>query len=409
MMIRTDRPSIIFVNRYYAPDISATSQILTDVAEGLAKKGHRILVITANKSYDGQKRFPKNDCKNGVKIRRVSTTSFGRKSIPGRVIDYLGFYFFTSILLLSIVKKNQIIIVKTDPPVLSIPLGVIVRIKQAKMVNWLQDLFPEVGFRLGVGSSSGLPGKIIKYFRNRSLRNASMNVAIGHKMLEAVASNGVPENQICVIQNFVDDESIRRSTEHSPNLRIEWGFQLTDFIVAYSGNLGRAHDLTTVLDAAESLSEIPNVKFLFVGGGYQHELLEQEQRKRGLLNLYFRPYQPRHRLNESLALPDLHWASLLPSLEGLIVPSKIYGVAAAGRPLLMIGDPTGEAGRMIQKHKFGKCVPPGEPEQVKQFILELHGKPGLARQFGINAREFIDVEGSRRIAIEKWSKLVEFP
>ena len=240
--------------------------------------------------------------------------------------DYLTYYLSTTVSLFLFVSRGDILIAKTDPPLLSVPLSLLARIKGAKFVNWLQDLYPEVALKLGFGTESGIMPKFLMHLRNRSLWRAHLNIAIGNRMAEYLKSLRVPSDRIQVVHNFADDLMISRSNEHSLELREQWGINESDFVVGYSGNLGRAHDLTTILDAAEMLSDIEEIKFVFIGGGFGHKQLLREIKARKLLNVSVKPYQARSRLNESLALPNLHWASLLPELEGFIVPSKIYGI-----------------------------------------------------------------------------------
>lgn len=406
-MTPTQSPSrrLVFVNRFYAPDHSATSQILSDVAEALSDRGHDVTVVTSRMSYDGSAKYERRETRAGVKVRRIWTTRFGRGSTIGRAFDYLTFYLSVTLSLLFSLSKGDILIAKTDPPMLSIPLGVVARLRGVKLVTWLQDVFPEVATELGVGSSDNLILKGIKALRDRSLRRATMNVAIGECMAHTVEAMGVAGGKITVIENFVDDTVIIRRDDHAPALREEWGFSEDDFIVGYSGNLGRAHDLDTLLDAATLLAPHPQIKFLFVGGGFLRERLTREIETRGLSNIELRPYQPRERLSESLSVPNLHWASLVPALEGYIVPSKVYGIAAAGRPLLMIGDEQGEIGQMAARHQFGVCAAPGDAERVKAIILDLSTNPKALKTLGVNARAFIDQHSSMSKAFERWHQL----
>lgn len=376
------RQKLVLVNRFYAPDVSATSQILTDIAEALSDGGELVSVFASRMSYDGKSTFPKYETINSVQVYRVWSTRFGRHTNLGRLVDYLTFYIAITVRLSFFVAPGDILVAKTDPPVLSIPLGVVARIKRVKLVNWLQDIFPEVAVQLGFGRSSSFPIRALRYLRNRSLRHAAMNIVIGARMAEKARKLQVAPEKIAVIGNFVDDQFILRSEEHSSSLRKAWGLKESDFVIGYSGNLGRAHDLDTMLDTAERLLDSPQFVFLFIGGGALHSQLQSEVKRRGLTNIVLQPYQPRSKLHESLALPDLHWASLEPKLEGLIVPSKIYGIAAAGRPLLMIGDPNGEVGRILSDYPFGKCVPPGDHAQVEAFVRSIQRDPSQSIKMG---------------------------
>ncbi len=402
----TRKPKLYFVNRFYAPDSSATSQILTDIAEALCQRGWQVTVFASRITYEGEKICLRRERISGVDVRRVWTSRLGRGTTVGRSIDYITFYFSVVLAALFTVSKGDVIIAKTDPPMLSIPFGLVSRFKRAKLVNWLQDVFPEVALNLGYGRKNGVLIKALVRLRNRSLRRAKMNVAIGSRMADKMIGADVNTNRVTTISNFVDDRAIRRSTTFSTSLRANWGFEQQDFVVGYSGNLGRAHDLDTILNVAENLRHAGNIKFLFVGGGYLHEKLEQEIRSRSLSSIVMKPYQSRDRLNESLALPNLHWASLAPELEGYIVPSKVYGIAAAGRPLLMIGSPRGEIGHIVSKFGFGICVQPGDIEMAEHFILRASRDPQVTRTMGERAREYIEQHASREQAISRWDEVI---
>lgn len=397
---------LLFVNRFYAPDNSATAQILTDVAESFASSEFEVRVITSRASYEGQHAYRSQECLRGVRVKRVVTTQFGRSTTFGRMLDYLTFYCSSCLSVFVSIKPGDIIVAKTDPPMLSVPLGFVARFRGAKLVNWLQDIFPETAAELGVGSREGRFFKALKIIRNHSLRHAKLNIAIGHRMAKKIESFGVHPDKIRVIENFSDDKHIQASLRHSEKLRDEWGIGRTDFVIGYSGNLGRAHDLDTIINAADQLRAHARIKFLFIGGGHLHQRLKKETEARSLTNILVRPYQPRERLNSTLALPNLHWVSLVPELEGLIVPSKIYGIAAAGRPVLMIGDQSGEVGRLLQEYEFGKCVEPGCVEDARDFILRLAQTPSLGIEYGARARNLTDERASKQLAIDLWQRTI---
>lgn len=404
---RSDRMRLVFVNRFYAPDLSATSQILTDVAEMLVASGYQVTVFTSGISYDGRERYRNRETINDVDVHRIWTTRFGRGSTLGRAIDYLTFYISAFFVLLLRVSRRDLLIVKTDPPMLSIPVGIIARIKPLKTVNWLQDVFPEVAEELSDSAGKNPFIRMLKFLRNRSLRRAAANICIGNKMAEKVVTFRVQKEQIHVIENFVDDDAIRNRTDYSPELRSNWGIPQDDFIIGYSGNLGRAHDLDTILGAASRLRDQRHIKFLFIGGGHLHDRLANAVKEGNLDNILLKPYQPREKLPESLGLSNLHWVSLNPDLEGLIVPSKTYGIAAAGRPLLMIGDHDGEIGAMVVQHGFGSCFRPGDVESVSEYILHLSQSPTLLAEMNENARLYIDKHASKKHAFANWRKLIE--
>jgi glycosyltransferase involved in cell wall biosynthesis len=163
-------------------------------------------------------------------------------------------------------------------------------------------------------------------------------------MARRIQEFGVPAARVHVIANWCDDETIRPAAETDNPLREAWHLS-GKFVVGHSGNLGRAHDFETLLAAAERLRNESRIVFLMIGGGRHFQELAQAVKARGLENSFrFRPYQERAMLPHSLGVADVHWLSLHPALEGLIVPSKFYAIATAGRPIVMIGDCEGSGG-----------------------------------------------------------------
>jgi glycosyltransferase involved in cell wall biosynthesis len=187
-------------------------------------------------------------------------------------------------------------------------------------------------------------------------------------------------------------------------------------VVGYAGNLGRAHDIDTVLAAMTLLQEratrspsdlAAKVMFVFVGGGAQRARLEREALKRGLSNFRLRPYQPKERLGETLAVADVHLVSLNPKLEGLIVPSKFYGIAAASRPTIFIGAEDGEIGRIIEENGCGFTVKPGDGEALTERILALAGDRDLCASLGARARTAFERQWDKEKALAKWEALLQ--
>lgn len=394
-------PDIIFVNRFFWPDHSATAQILSDVAQHLAQSGFRVRITTSRMLYSEPSQvLAKTENWEGVEVSRIWTTRFGRPNLLGRALDYLTFYASAFFSVLRHADKNSIVISKTDPPLIGVPIGLAARLKRAKRGNWFQDIYPEVA----VASGMKLPSfvfRLLKWMRRRSIDKGAINVAIGDLMAAKLKRETAP-SKITVIPNFADDKALNPDPSGWRNLRKGWGFSDSDFVVGYSGNLGRAHDVQTLLGAAECLQDDARIKFLFVGGGHQRRLVEDACAQRGLSKIYFRPYQPRDSIALSLSVPDLHWISLKPAFEGLIVPSKLYGIAAVGRPVLMIGSRDGEIAQLVEKYGFGSTVMPGDVKAAVSEISRLSLPSESLREMKQNARNFVDTAASRKSSVTAW-------
>ena len=381
---------MIFVNRFFYPDHSATSQMLSDLAFGLDAQRINVEVVTSRQRYDlPSARLPPVERIGTLVVHRVWTSRFGRANLVGRAIDYATFYLSASWRLLRLARAGDVIVAKTDPPMLSVLIAPIARLRRAKLVNWLQDIFPEVAAELGFrGAASRLTFRVLRMLRNRSLRGAAVNVVLGERMAAKLIALGVEGDRVEIIPNWADGGLIQPVDPAANQLRNAWGL-LGRFVVGYSGNLGRAHEVGTLLDAIAIVEQDPSappVTWLFIGGGALYEELQSEIARRQLDTVQFRPYQPRERLAESLSAADVHLVSLKPELEGLIVPSKFYGVAAAGRPTIFIGDPDGEIPRLISQHNIGRTVANGDCAGLAETILSLAADQATCRLMGARAQ-----------------------
>jgi glycosyltransferase involved in cell wall biosynthesis len=397
---------IIFVNRFFFPDISATSQMLTDLAFFIAGKGHDVTVITSRQLYQAaDARLVASETVNGVKVIRVATTTFGRARLLGRAFDYLSFYLSAAIALWRCADPETIVVAKTDPPLISVPAALMCKLRGATLVNWLQDVFPEVAQALGVRALQGFNGRIASTLRNWSLRAAAMTVVLGERMHQVIAGLGIPSEKILTIANWADGSLVRPIARDTAGLRRKWGVE-KNFVVCYSGNFGRGHEFQTMLDAAAQMQAAegasPETVFLFIGGGAQRRFVEGSARQLGLRSLRLVEYQPRERLGESLAVGDVHLATLLPALEGLMVPSKFYGIAAAGRPTLFIGDPDGEIARILSRHDIGVTVRPGDAQGLVTALLDLKLNPERRLAMGARARKVFEADYDMPVAIARW-------
>lgn len=398
---------VIFVNRFFWPDHSATSQILTDLAIHLARRGVDVVVVCSSQLYgDPSARLSRFEQTRGVKIHRASTTRFGRGNLLGRMVDYVSFYLCAGWMLFRLTAKGDAIIAKTDPPLLSVVAMIVAKLRGARLINWLQDVFPEVASALGMKVAKGFAGKAIAKVRDQSLRAASWNVVLGDRMADLLIRRGIAEDAVKVIPNWTDDEAIVPVGKSENPLVAEWGL-LGKFVVGYSGNLGRAHEFETILGAAAALKGEPGIVFLFIGAGAQLAPVKEAVAERGLSNVRFKPYQPREMLVYSLGVSDLHLVALQPSLEGLIVPSKYYGIAAAGRPVAFIGDPGGEIGSIVGRFDCGASFRVGEVDRLVNYVRRLAGNSAETERLGSNARRSIDTEFSQRVSFAKWDAVLQ--
>jgi len=406
---------VLLLNRYFFPDHSATSQLATDLTVDFAACGFEVIAITSRQRYDdASAHLAQEQVHARVRIRRVSTTRFGRQNLAGRALDYVSFYLGASVVLWREARRGAVVIAMTDPPLLGVPALVVARLRGARCLNWLQDVFPEVAERLNLLHPRAL-ASILRVFRNWSLRRADTNVVIGNHMAARIAPLCV--SPPVVIPNWALEECAELNTTNASSvvaashpLRATWGLGEA-FIVGYSGNMGRAHRLDELIDAASALRSQPGLRFVLIGDGSQRAALEARVQALKLQNVTFQPYQPRERLRESLRLPDIHVVSLDERLEGLIVPSKFVGVIAMGRPVLWIGAAEGEVGSLVRASGCGVSVLPGDAAALTQVLRELsydHQSGGTRlRAMAQQAQTLWRTHFKRRDALDAWARTIK--
>jgi colanic acid biosynthesis glycosyl transferase WcaI len=397
---------VVFVNRYFSPDESATSRMLSDLARELVRRGMTVHVVCSRQLYDdAQANLPACDSVDGVVVHRVWTARMGRTRVSGRLLDYLSFYPAAVTRLLRILRRGDVLVAKTDPPMLSMPALFAARLAGARLVNWLQDLFPEVAFASPQRGSTRIAARILRGLRNVSLRSADFNVLIGARMHDYVLSQGVRTERAGTIENWADGESIMPISRQASSLRNRLGLQ-DRFVVSYSGNLGHAHECQTLLLAARFMAQDARTVFLMIGGGTKMRTLQRAVETEGLLNFIFLGYQSRETLADSLAAADLHLTSLLPAFERLIVPSKIYGIMAAGRPVIFIGDTSGEIANVIREGRCGSAVECDDGVGLAKAIQRLRDDETLLVQQGSNSRALFEKSYTLQRGTQRWFELL---
>lgn len=402
-------PKIVFVNRFFSPDQSASSQLLSDLATALVSYGLTVHVICSRQLHDDPAaRLSPLESVGGVTVHRVWTTRFGRARLLGRALDYATFYWSSASAMLRLLRRADTVVAKTDPPLISVVAMAAAKLRGARLVNWLQDIFPEVASLLGANPLPRPIDLLLRRCRDRSLRYARVNVVLGERMRERLQWIGIPTDLICVIQNWAELDPARPKPVERSALRFQTGLD-GKFVVCYSGNLGRAHEFDTLLEAAVSLRGETDIAFLMIGGGVGMSRLTEIVEERGLTNFSFLPHQPRELLSDALAAADVHWVSLRPELEGFIVPSKFYGILAAARPVIFIGDSDGELAREIRACSCGTTVAVGDAESVAQVLKRWKSDPPLREHMGQRGHQrYRELYGARR-AFDQWVPILTPP
>lgn len=394
---------VLAVNQFYAPDHSATSQLLTELCEDLVAGGDKVTVVASRGTYLGGGRLPARECLRGVEVRRPWATSFGKGGIPQRLADY-GSFGASALGELVRVERPDVLLSLTTPPMLAVGAAAVARARGIPLVTWIQDVYPEVAVAFGLLGQAHPVTRALRLAAKASHRAASRGVVLSEGMAARVLAQGQDRSRLRVIQNWSDGAAIAPVAPHENPFRRAHGLE-DRFVAMYSGNLGAGHELLPFVEAARRLeSAVPELVFAFVGDGVRRA--EAERAAAGLTNVRFFPYQPRERLSESLSAADLHLASLQAGLEGLLVPSKLYGVLAAGRPLLYLGPANCELSEVVRHEHLGWHVEPGDAEGLVRALAEAAGDPARTRGKGERAREVFLARYDRPHAVRRFREVL---
>lgn len=371
------RPFYIFINRVYPPVAGATGELLKELAEGLARAGARVVVITSR--GPATLHLPKRGETNGVEVIRVGSAPFTRASHWQRAVSYAGLYPQLAWRLRRLGQADAVVSM-TDPP-LQVAAVTLASGRARKKIHWAQDVYPELAEELGVIARGGMMARVLRAISNRALRKQDEIVAVGRCMRERLIARGVDASQIQVIPNWSPVGAV--PVEEAAAMRRQHGWD-DDFVALYSGNLGLAHDFETFLQAAKSL-EGAGVRMVFAGEGPRLE--EVRRAAAGLAHVSFLAPQAKENLGAFLAAADVHLVTVRSGLEGLVVPSKIYGILAAGRPVVYVGPSNSEAARLLTETNAGVVIAQGNAAGLAAFLRNAATDPQVMCPMISAARE----------------------
>jgi len=395
---------IAFINRYFYPDLSATAQMLTELTEDLDARGEIVTVLTSRLTYlSSQTLLPATEMHKGIHILRVRSTAFGRGRQHGRLADYLSFY-PAALWAAFRLKGQDCLVVLSDPPLLSVLAVIVGRLKHVKTVCWLQDVFPEIAFRAGV-IPAGLIGRVLEQVALWSLRRMDQIIVLGRCMERHLLSCGLPARKVIRIPNWADGSHIR-PVDRRDNEFFEQHHLQDRFVVMYSGNHGVVHEFKTILALIRETRSIQQICFCFIGEGSQKGQLVEAAQQEGWQHVLFLPYQPKERLGFSLSAGDVHVVSLRSEMVGLSIPSKIYGIMAAGRPVIFIGPVESEVAALIREAGCGYVVQPGDGQGAAGALLACYRDRIRLEKQGQAGRRYFERYGDRPVATERFWRVL---
>jgi colanic acid biosynthesis glycosyl transferase WcaI len=383
---------VCFFNRSYWPDLGATGQLLTELAEDLVRgygceisvvAGPPLLNRRANRSFVRGWMPVRREAHNGVQIFRAAGTTFRPRRFMGRAANYLS-YFVSACLAGLTVPRPHLVVSPTDPPIIGLAVLLTARRCGARFVFLCQDVFPEVAWLLEDFHHETV-NRFLARINRLLIGQADRVVVLGETMRERlIVGKGADPQKVEVIHNWADCDAIVPSPKWNAFSRSQGLAEA--FVVMHSGNMGLSQNLDTLIDAASLLRPYEDLRLAMVGDGTKRLALESRARSQGLANVRFFPYQPRERLRESFASADVFVISLKRGLAGYIVPSKLYGILAAGRPYVAAVEDACEVAAITRQYHCGLQAEPADPKDLAEKILTLYHDRALMQHLGANAR-----------------------
>jgi hypothetical protein len=354
----------------YVPDPAAVGQHMADAAQELARRGHRVVVMTSDRGYDDPSiRYPRRETLGGVEVRRIPLTSFGKRSIAVRLLGGVSFT-VQAIMRGAFLRPLDAIVVSTAPPMASVAAVVIGALRRAPIKYWVMDLNPDQSIALGVVRERSLLARVFDRLNRLVLRRASDVVVLDRFMAERVNRKLDVRPKLTIIPPWPHEDHLEEVRHEDNPFRQRHGLD-EKLVVMYSGNHGPSNPITTVLQAAKRLTDKPNMVFLFVGGGVGKAEVDASVGP----TIRSLPYQPLDQLRYSLSAADVHLVTVGDAVVGIVHPSKVYGALAVGRPILLLGPEQSHVGEMIRNHDIGWRISHGDVDGAEAVLRRIADTP----------------------------------
>ncbi len=402
-----DKNTVLIFTQVYVPDPAAVGQYIADAASELVKSGKRVIVYTANRGYDDPTLvLKKNEIIDGVEVRRLPFSSFGKKTILHRLVGQLSF--LMQCIFRGVFTENlSHLLVSTSPPMCAFAAISVGLFRSMPITYWVMDLNPDQVIEMGIMKSSSLPVKCMDWLNRRILKRASNIVCLDRFMADRVCIKYPVRDKISIIPPWPlsnHDKAIKHADnpfrkEHDLDGKI---------VIMYSGNHSPANPLETIVQAALKLeSQLPNVVFMFVGGGKAKQAVEAAIKQHNPKNIISLPYQPLEQIQYSLSAADVHVVSVGPQVVGIVHPCKVYGAMALGRPVLLLGPKPCHVSDLIDQKNFGWHVQHGEVDLMCQTITQISAmNTQELTNLGDNGLDLIKNKINRTILTEKFCKII---
>lgn len=396
--------SITILSQFFYPDTASTSQLLTELAVDLEQDGLEVSAYTAQPSYHRRKKCPGKETYRGVRIYRLFSTQFSKDRLPGRLLNGLTFS-ATVLARLLFSRRRHVLLVTTNPPFIPWVAWLIQLLRRHKYIVLVYDVYPDVAVRLGYMGEGSLVARVWKWLNRRAYGRASAVIVLGEQMRRVIESSSAQLPPVHVIHSWADGSQIRPVAKKLNPFVKRHGLE-EKLVVLYSGNLGQAHELETLVEAAERLKDLHELVILFIGEGAKKAKLMAIVEEHHLSNVLFLPPVPYEELPYSLTAGDVGVVTLERGVEGLCEPSKLYGYLAAGLAILALVGENSEVAAIVKKHRCGYRLDQGDVDGFVKMMRHWLANREELEEMKRRARECFERYYDRRIAVAKYLDII---
>lgn len=398
-----DPMRVVILNQYYVPDVASTGHLLFELAESLAAQGADVTVLTCRPSYgpkDTWQKCPRNEFKNGVKVKRLWSTRLSKDSLFGRVLNSITFLLPLALLHVLPRRKGEVFLYTTNPPYLGFVGAFVSFLRKHRYVVLLHDSYPELAVWVGKIRADGMIDKFWQFCNRIMYRRATQTIVLSDAAKRLVCANYGPEpDRVHVIPNWADPDELKPKPKSESNFAKEHGL-IEPFTLLYSGNLGLYYEFDMILEMAQRLLN-DNFKLVFTGAGGQRSRIHKEIQTRALTNTLLLPYQPQETFSDSLNSCDALLVTIAKGIDGISFPSKLYTSLSVGKPIIAFSSPESELRLKVENNDVGRWIELGDTDTLVDCVKWMMTHQDEVTAMGQRARELlineysIDVSGKK--------------
>jgi glycosyltransferase involved in cell wall biosynthesis len=403
----THRKRVWIISELYYPELTSTGYFLTGIAEGLASK-YDVSVLCGQPTYWVRGvRAPVRETRNGVDVLRCRATTLDKDKLVFRIINLFTVSISISVAALFRIQRGDIVITVTNPPLVPYLIALVCRLKRARFVLLIHDVYPDVLTRLGILRPKSLLARMVDRASRWLYNNATCIIVLGRDMQELVCDKlNSHRDRVFIATNWGDIDAIvpRPASENKLLDKLDLK---QHFVVQYCGNIGRTHGINNLANAVEALASDPEFHFLVIGWGAKKRWLMKQKQSRKMENLTILDPLPQMELCDGLNACNIAVITFSCGMAGISVPSRMYNVLASGKPLLAVCDDDSELAAVVREEEIGWVVPPDRADLIVAALYEAKSNPGLLRSMGERARKASETKYKSDYVLQIYESIIE--